>query len=197
MMVWSPRFRDLDPSPPTGLVERLLREVRYFTELSMRAFRVLTGAVLLCGLAGCGDKPVKVSGVLKMDGTPVEGATVVFTTEDGSKSFSGSTDSAGNFELSGPQQPGALPGNYKVVVTKRKAITNEKMSPGGDDYKKQMEKMMKEGKGKTGPANPFVSGGSESKSELPAIYGAANTTPLTQKVPPDTQPVVIDIKSKP
>jgi len=165
----------------------------------MKPLSFCAGTFLLFAVAGCGPTPVKVNGVLKMDGQPVEGATVTFMSEDGTKSYSGQTDSSGNFELVGPQKPGALPGEYKVLVMKSKA--GPEMSPESGDYKKMMEKMTKETGGskiQTGPAygdSKKASGGI--KTELPPIYANVKTTPLTQKVPPDTQPVVIDIKAKP
>jgi len=161
---------------------------------------VFSFAILaLFALAGCGSNEVKVAGVLKMDGQPVEGATVSFTSEDGKQSFSGQTDAGGNFELSGAQRPGALPGTYKVVVTKRKQVAGlDAMTPDSTEYKKMMEKMGKEtAKIKPPSAGPPGPGSSETKSDLPAVYASVSTTPLTAKVPPDSQPVSIDIKSKP
>ena len=158
----------------------------------------------LC-LSGCGPSPMEVKGILKMDGQPVDGATVTYTSEDGLKSFSGMTDSEGNFSLTGPNKPGAMPGNYKVVIVKsQKMAGTENITPDSAEYKKQMTKMTKDmpksgGVPQSGPALPGSTGGSGTsvKSELPSIYASVSTTPLTAKVPPDSQPVPIDIKSKP
>jgi hypothetical protein len=74
--------------------------------------------------AGCGGKytPVPVSGVVTLDGRPVEGATVYFYAvgddKDGRPAF-GTTDKDGVFRLSTMgHEDGALPRRYKVVVTK-------------------------------------------------------------------------------
>lgn len=168
-----------------------------------RSTLVVATLVVSLAMTGCGSSTVTVKGVLKIDGQPVDGATVTFMSEDGKKSFSGMSDSEGNFALSGPDKIGALPGNYKVLVVKGKKVAGlENMSPEGADYKKQMEKMGKESaKPKTGPGGPTRPGsgedGSAVKSDLPSIYASVTTTPLTAKVPPDSQPVQIDLKSKP
>lgn len=151
--------------------------------------------------AGCGSGAVEVKGVLTMDGKPVEGATVTYTAEDGSKAFSGMTDSSGAFSLEGSGGSGALPGEYKVVVVKASKIPGvENMSPESGDYKKMMEKMGKQQmKPQTGPAMPPPPGsdGDGVKTELPAVYANVKTTPLTAKVPPPSQPVQIELKSRP
>jgi hypothetical protein len=152
-----------------------------------------------------------VNGVVTLDGTPVEGATVDFVSDDG-KSYSGFTDAGGNFTLNGPDQKSGVPaGTYKVTVTKQRNMTVD--TSGGDeaqkgDLSKMMSKMGKEGvkeaaKGKSAMmmSNPMLksksglaSGGV--KSDLPVLYASKETTPLTVKVPPDTQRVPIELKSK-
>src|SRR5687767_14557607 len=81
-------------------------------------------AILLAAAAGCGDRfsPVPVSGVVTLDGKPVEGATVYFyavgDAADGRPAH-GTTDKDGAFRLSTlGDEDGALPRRYKVVVTK-------------------------------------------------------------------------------
>ena len=163
-------------------------------------------------IVGCSSKPVSVNGVVKMDGAPVEGATVTFITADGKLSASGQTAADGSFSLSTGGQSGAFPGDYKVVVVKAPKVTGgENMTPDSADYMKQMKKehaeqvkgqgpvaggdmmKMKMGKGVMpggtvgGPAAPV-------KTELPAVYASPATTPLTAKVPPDSQPIQIDLK---
>jgi hypothetical protein len=171
------------------------------------SFFALFAAILT--LTGCGGSVVKVNGVVKLDGTPVEGATVTFASEDGKTACAGFTDAAGNFSLSSGDKQGVPAGTYKVVVFK-----GPKVEPVGDasptskDYLKMMEKQgAAEAKGPKGagalampgmrmPA-PGAGGSGGLKSELPSIYASASTTPITVKVPPDTQPVQIELKSKP
>lgn len=90
------------------------------------------GLLMVCLTAGCGsDKrpapkdSVTVSGVVTLDGKPLEKATVRFvpTSElDQGYGGSGVTDSAGKYELSSLVEEkvvvGTPPGKYRVVVTK-------------------------------------------------------------------------------
>jgi len=164
--------------------------------------------------AGCGTKYVPVEGVVKLDGKPVEGATVVFTSEDGSRTFSGFTDANGAFSLTGGEKPGAVPGNYKVTVVKTPALKGgESMEAGKEDYVKQMKGELKEsekagsgvkammpmpGAGGKMMMPPVGDGAKQTglkNNELPAAYAAVNSTPLTVKVPPDG-PVQLELKSK-
>jgi hypothetical protein len=76
--------------------------------------------VLVIG-SGCGgkDRPVKVIGVVTLDGNPVGNASVTFSpVEEKGTPATALTDSAGNFRLSTVTEEGALPGEYKVVVVK-------------------------------------------------------------------------------
>lgn len=156
-------------------------------------FRGLTWFTLLvlvvASVAGCGGLP-PVEGVVTLDGTPVQGATVVFITPDGSgQPVSGVSDATGRFTLSTGGKAGAPPGTYKVVVTKTEAMKGiEGMKPGDPKYMEQMKK----GMAKPGPSMP---GAFAPKSLLPAIYAKADTTPLTQKVPPDGA-IKLELKSK-
>jgi len=86
--------------------------------------RLLVLPVLLLAAAGCSSryKPVPVSGEVTLNGKPVEGATVYFyAATDGpeGRPAVGTTDKAGQFRLGTMgNADGALPGEYKVVVTK-------------------------------------------------------------------------------
>jgi hypothetical protein len=175
--------------------------------------RVLRAAPLLLltlGTLGCGAKPVPVSGVVTLDGKAVEGATVSFVTADGKQSATGFTDGSGAFSLTTADQSGAFPGEYKIVVTRSpKTSVVADQTPGSADYMKHMKKESAEQTkggstpgdamkmkmiGGKGPAAPGSTQGV--KSDLPAAYASTATTPLTAKVPPDNQPIQIDLKSK-
>ena len=72
--------------------------------------------------AGCSskNKPIEVEGVVLLDNEPVAEATVLFIPEDGiGQPAHGMTDENGRFRLSTfSENDGALPGAYKVTVTK-------------------------------------------------------------------------------
>lgn len=78
-------------------------------------------AALGLALPGCGPsypETIPVSGTVTLAGKPVAGAAVVFTPEEGHPA-TGTTDSAGQFELSTFQLgDGALPGKHRVTVAK-------------------------------------------------------------------------------
>jgi len=86
---------------------------------------LLVGAALFVALPGCSGKGgtfVTVSGIVKYNGNPVEGAKVKFvsTTESsGVKGdFASMTDSSGKYMVAGGASGGITPGMYKVVITK-------------------------------------------------------------------------------
>lgn len=147
-------------------------------------------------LSGCGEKSVPVEGVVTLDGQPVSHATVTFTSEDGSRVFSGQTDDSGKFTLSSAKGPGAAPGSYKVTVAKYSAGLAAPLSPtdAGDpskmskDYVSQMKKYADmSGGAPKGPMPPMPGkagpGGSQAKSELPEVYARLDTTPLRVTIP--------------
>jgi hypothetical protein len=115
--------------------------------------------------------------VVTLDGKPVEGATVYFyavgDARDGRPAH-GTTDKAGEFRLSTlGNEDGALPRNYKVVVTKYvPTIPNLKVPdfPDTQEGREARQDFMYrnfEAKG----IQPF-------KNALPVRYGDSKTTPL-------------------
>ena len=141
-------------------------------------FRLAAGLAVLL-VAGCGDKytPVPVSGVVTLDGKPVEGATVYFyavgDAKDGRPAH-GTTDKEGAFRLSTMgDEDGALRRHYKVVITKYvPTLPNLKVPDFPDTLEGRNEKsdfMYRnfEAKG----IQPF-------KNALPAKYGDSSSTPL-------------------
>ncbi len=79
--------------------------------------------LLLVGLAGCvgdsGPKTVTASGVVTLDGAPVEKAQVIFINDAGTDPASAMTDAQGRFSLSyNGEKAGAIPGSYKAQVSK-------------------------------------------------------------------------------
>lgn len=101
---------------------------------------VLFGVILAvgAGLEGCGSgrpKTVPVTGVVTLDGKPIEGANVTFYPDTGeagsqggqqkktdaaSRPATGTTDKDGKFTLKTFEPgDGALPGKYKVAIIKK------------------------------------------------------------------------------
>lgn len=161
--------------------------------------------------AGCGASLKPVTGTVTLDGTPVDGASVTFISEDGSTTASGITDSTGTFKLYSAGKEGTSPGKYKVTVIKTPAkYMNPNAVAGDESSMKQMKAMAEKSKG----ANPggggmpnspaamqamMASGGKAAtatvESELPQKYatpGASNT--LTATVPSDS-PIELKLES--
>ena len=126
---------------------------------------VLLGAVLAgCGGGTHGPKLVPVSGTVTLNGSPLSGAFVtlhpVGTTRG--TGATGRTDAAGKFQLkSPPQGNGAVPGEYKVVISKL-------VMPDGSDFPEFSE------------VAPMDSG---AKEQLAAEYCELEHTTLTANVP--------------
>ena len=89
----------------------------------LRSLLLVVVSLCLGVVAGCGDtsgpRTVNASGVVTLDGAPVEKATVVFINEGTQTSASAITDSQGRFSLMhNGEKKGAVPGDYKVQVNK-------------------------------------------------------------------------------
>lgn len=96
---------------------------RFFAVVGLLTSRSMTGyfGAILVGLtwAGCSStSAVPVTGIVTMNGEPVAGAAVNFSpAEPGGLPSLASTDEAGRFTLTtSTDEPGALPGKYKVTV---------------------------------------------------------------------------------
>ncbi len=134
--------------------------------------RILLGLALVGLALGCGDSSddqwtkdrpavADAEGVVLYNNEPVEGATVVFAPAGGKHAASGLTDSSGRFSVSAfPNSEGAVPGSYKVTVTKLETP----VAAGGGD-----------GHGESVTAPP--------KNLLPSKYAETSQTPLTAEVP--------------
>lgn len=98
--------------------------------------------VVGCGGGSTGPKlpdPVKVKGVVAMDSQPLPDAMVFFVPEGGKSMGNGATgitDSSGTFELvttSGKaRKPGAIPGNYKVWISRLVGPDGKPVAPNAD-----------------------------------------------------------------
>lgn len=129
-------------------------------------------AVVSIGCSKEGSIPgtVPVSGIVKHNGAPLEGATVVFSPMDqgSGRAASGKTDATGKFTLSTLKPgDGALPGEYAVAVTKMetegKPLTDEEAREYYNKYQKP-------------PPAPTT------KSAIPEKYSVAATSGLKATV---------------
>jgi hypothetical protein len=140
---------------------------------------VLLGAA--CGCGGPNASPsIKVSGVVTLEGVPLEGAKVTYNSSSGNAPAIGVTDSKGRFELTTfdmktlKSTDGALPGEYKVTV--------EIPVPAGRNPNSAEE--MEAGHMK-GRVKPDAQKAKEKEAKvLHANYADVSKTPLTQVVPP-------------
>jgi hypothetical protein len=138
-------------------------------------------AVIMLGAApGCGTKSsnyVKVSGLVTLEGVPLEGAKVTYCPASGEAPAMDVTNSAGRFNLKTfdlktvKSSDGALPGEYKVTV--------EIPNPTGrtpDNPEAALQSMhMKRTVAPAQKKEPKV---------LHPNYGDLSKTPLKQTVPP-------------
>jgi hypothetical protein len=148
------------------------------------------GILLVAGAAaGCGGKTVKVEGIVTLDGTPVQGATVIFVPQGGEREANGLTDADGVFHLTTFNTgDGAMPGTYKVTVEKHAVPTDLGGTPTPDDPD-SMRKAMQD-RAKNAQKDPRAN-----KSSLPADYANQKTTPLQFTIPSSGQ-IKIELKSK-
>ncbi len=91
-------------------------------------------------LVGCGPDlshlppTVPAEGVVTLDGTPVEGATVTFVSETTNYHATAITDAQGKFALNAfPEKKGAVAGKYKVEVNKTVINGNTAETSGNSD----------------------------------------------------------------
>jgi hypothetical protein len=159
---------------------------------SSQLFKTFVLILIMLGV-GCGGskKPVKVEGIVKVDGKPTADVLVLFISQEkGGHDANGTTDENGVFHLTSfNTNDGALPGSYKVVVTKTKGGSDivTKANPKDPDA---MRKAMMEGM-----VNRTQDRNAAPKTELPEIYSKAETTTLKYQIPYDGT-IEIEISSK-
>lgn len=86
-------------------------------------------SLALAYLVGCGGKPAKVSGIVTVDGKPLEQGTVAFSPADRGMRASGIIQSDGSYVIRTNRDSGLEIGEYEVAVASR-----ELLFPGGPDY---------------------------------------------------------------
>jgi len=127
-------------------------------------------ALTLASLAGCGSSDgisglVPVSGIVTMDGKPLEGATISFVPEaknEPSTPGSDMTGPGGTFKAMYRNRPGLAPGKYRVVVEKAGGAADGKKLPDAIAKDPYMAKMA-----------------GLNKQESPPAYTDASKTPLS------------------
>jgi hypothetical protein len=121
----------------------------------------------------------RVTGVVTLDGQPVDGATVSFSPKsEGAVAAAGITDASGRFSLSTTSGEGAAPGSYAVVITKAGSGTGkawEDPRSRGGNLSPEDEKAVIAGA--TGqPGQP------EDGGRIPKKYTSADTSGFTAEV---------------
>jgi hypothetical protein len=141
-------------------------------------------AAVLVTTAGCGggSKPVRVEGTVTLDGKPLPRATVSFMPVGEGRAASGETDADGSFRLTTFRtNDGALPGEYKVVVTVTEV--DPRMSKPAESWsleEKKAARMTMTPAGKQQAAEKKR----KTTHAVPARYSDPKRTPLQQVVPP-------------
>jgi hypothetical protein len=155
----------------------------------------MLGVVALATGTGCGgaaSKPVKVEGILTLDGKPLPGAAISFMPiAQGTRPASGRSETDGSFRLTTfATDDGALPGEYKVVVTAPESDTSRPrgnpMQMSDKDKAAFFMRMAPEVREKEEAKKP--------KSTVPEVYTNMEKTPLRQIVPADGK-VKLELRS--
>jgi len=140
-------------------------------------FVYLSGSAIAVAMSGCGGggerlPTVPASGIVTLQGAPVEGAHVALAPQDatGGRSAFAQTDAQGHFQLMTLKpQDGALPGSYRVKISKE-------VSEGGMSVEEAQAYFEKHGQP---PPEAKV------KDLLPAKYKDFDTSGLTADVTQD------------
>lgn len=101
-----------------------------------RLGKIFSVLIIACGMSACsgsnGPQLGQVSGVVTLDGEPLEYAQITFQPEKGRPSVA-ETDSAGNYSLSYTgTSTGALIGAHKVVITSAMDAYSDETGEGKD-----------------------------------------------------------------
>src|SRR6185437_7540029 len=157
---------------------------------SMMAVRwtlpIVAALLTLGGCSGGGKHPATapVSGTVTYQGKAVEGATVSFSLVGGGGVSTAITDAAGKYVLrTFGEADGAVPGDYKVTITKIKA---QGRSPGKtpDQISEEYAALQARGEPIPEPVIQYL---------VPEKYSTAQSTPEQRTVKPG-EPNVIDFQ---
>lgn len=146
--------------------------------MQARHLALAANFLAVCLFAGCAPSeptPVKAIGKVTLDGKPVDGANVTLIPQGAGKTANATTDASGVVKLKTNNIDGALPGNYKVTVSKMKAMDIGQAAPGTDPTKMYLKAMEKHGK------NGQID--QSSLHQLPIKYSDLMQSGLTLDVP--------------
>jgi hypothetical protein len=138
-------------------------------------------AFLLIGclmIVGCGEPPdetVAASGVVHLNGKPVEGVSISLVPQEGvsGRGGYGISDAEGKFVLkSGPESTGVLPGTYRVLFQK-----------------------MRQKDGSPIPADAMAAD-IEVVNQLPPVYASPDNTPISAVIPSPDGSFLFELKSR-
>jgi hypothetical protein len=127
---------------------------------------------------------VAVQGIVRLDGQPLKSAAVQFVPEDSGRDATAMTDENGRFVLSTFEpRDGAVPGEYKVVVTP--VAPAQAAGPAMSVDEAMAAAAAEAARGSAKPVHPG----------FPEKYTRVDQTPLRQSVPAPGD-VEIDLTSK-
>jgi hypothetical protein len=156
----------------------------------MIALRIALAVVSVC-FAGCGRGLYDLQATVTLDGQPLGDASVTLhptgESDGGKRTASGTSDAGGKIRFTTFEPfDGVAAGEYKVVVLKSPKDLDEEFA--GMD-REDPDVMLRMAQRKTLAFVPY------SPTTLPKVYLNPETTPLTIKVPPDEEPVVLKLES--
>jgi hypothetical protein len=89
-------------------------------------------AMVLCGCGGGGGpKLARAGGVVTYQGEPLEGASVIFTPQEGPVA-TGTTDAQGRFQLNTHGEPGAVVDTHSVSISAYEPVNPDAVSTDPD-----------------------------------------------------------------
>ena len=152
--------------------------------------------VVALSLSGCGTgvdfKTVPASGILTMDGAPVEGAGVTFMSKEKNRVAEGKTDASGRFTLKTVvgkiMLDGAVVGAHKVSVAKTENTGKGAEKVAGESDREMVGRMAGQATNTSGIKQKFI---------IPEKFNSPEYSGLTADVPEGgTKDIEIKVTSK-
>lgn len=149
-------------------------------------YKSLILCVLVTAFVGCGESnppTEEVTGVVTLDGKPVEGATITFTADDAAgESATGKSGVDGKYTLTTfSAGDGAMAGSYKITVKKFPEVEGSAAPTAPVEEKSQEDEYAAFEQGYTA-ADAAKKGTKSAKNQLPAKYESAVKSGLTATV---------------